>query len=65
MRYATGIVLVLEINCRDYHGRGTKGMLGDQRNVIVFLKTMINQEMKIGELKHSWSCQIHSSVPSK
>ena len=54
MRYATGIVLVLEINCRDYHGRGTKGMLGDQRNVTVFLKTMINQEMKIGELKHSW-----------
>ena len=32
---------VLNINYRGYHGRGTKGT--------VFLKTKIDQEMKIGE----------------
>ena len=40
---------VLKIRYHGYHGRGTKGIWGDQRDVIVFLKTKIYQEVKTGE----------------
>ena len=47
--YTTVAAPVLKIRYHGYHGRGTKGIWGDQRDVIVFLKTKIYQEVKTGE----------------